>query len=267
MIFPTFIEFFSTLKQAQDCRFGVNSVHLMPLSDERYTFSVPQSFGDLQSIYIVHNGVETLHTSVFEYISILNTNILTITNVNFDNWDQVRLKLVNNENETLYSSLIRVCSQDLDKTTLIQFRSNKWNFIGAVRLNLFKVQNKRQHENSTYYQVSKERTISTGSKRNYLEKYYLDAVQIDTANSFIDVLTLPIIYFGGIRTYVNELPELEDLQGGENYVSTYFFVNKNIDDVIDTNSSVNLTALGHIESDELLGNEEDNVILGDNYGN
>lgn len=262
MIFPTFIEFFYDKKQAQDCRLSVNTVHLAPLTNEQYTFVLPDGYNSVNGIFIIHNGKE-LTSFANSSLNIVNGKTLfTVSNIDFDNWDFIQLKLTSIEFEPVYSQKIRVSSEDLERTTLVQFMSNKWNLIGGMRLNLFKVQNKRLHENTTYYQFSKERTISTGAKRNYVEKYHIENIHTDVANAFVDVLTLPIIYFDGIRTYINELPEFEDLKGGENFVSSYVIVNKNHSDTIETNSLINTKVLGNRQFNEILGNSNNDEILG-----
>lgn len=254
MIYPTFIEFFSEKPQCSHSIFTANTIHLKPYSDEVYAFALP---GDANySIgtcgFVDSKGIEHQVTAGGSYNN--GKSYLNISNILFDKWEMgyfiVRSTL---GNVIFYSSLLRVSSIDIEKTTYIKFRDNLWEYFGGVRLNLNFWHKKPMNEITTYYQVTREQTVSVGSKRQHIERYYLENVEINAATALCDILTYPIIYFNGVRTSCYEMPEVEDLKGDENFVSFDLMVTKNYNDIDENNIDLSVYVIGNSSLNQIIG--------------
>lgn len=263
MIYPTFIEFFSSIPKCTKEVHSVNTVHLKPYSDEVYSFLLPESFTLILSDCVVVDSRGIEHAVAFNESQNAGRRFLNISNIIYDNWEFAYLKVkggVMGPIQTIYSSAIRVSSLEQDNTTYIKYRDNRWQFFGGIRLNIWYWHKKPMNEITTYYQVSKEQTISVGSKREHVERYYLDNVEINAATALCDVLTYPIVYFDGIRTSCYEMPDIEGLQAAENFVSADVMVTKNYNDQDENIIDLSVYVIGNRQNNEMIGDGENNII-------
>lgn len=259
MIYPTFIEFFNVIPECKKEIHTANTVHLKPYSNEVYSFALPREYAIGICGIIDKKGIEHSVSAVGTTIN--GVTFLNISNIIFDSWEMCYLIVRSSLGNTIfYSSLIRVSSIGIDKTTYIKYRDNGWDFFGGIRLNLNYWHKKPMNEITTYYQVTREQTISVGSKREHVERYYLENVSINAATAFCDVLTYPIIYFNGIRASCFEMPKIEDLQADENFISTDVFVTKNYDDIDENNIDLTVYVIGNKQNNEIIGDGNNNII-------
>lgn len=262
MIYPTFIEFFSEKPQCNHSIFTANTVHLKPYSDEVYSFILPKGItqGIVRSVYVVNSKGQQFETTMTR-TTMLDRVYINISNILFDDWDMVCFKVIDSVgNDLLYSSPVRISSIEIDKTTYIKYRDNNWQFFGGIRLNMWFWHKKSFNENTAYFQVTREQSVSVGSKREHRERYYLENVDINAATALSDILTYPIIYFDGVRTSSPELPEIEDLQASENFVSTDIWVSKNYDDIDENNIDLSVYVIGNKQLNEIIGDGSNNII-------
>ncbi len=261
MIYPTFIEFFSSMPKCNRELHTANTVHLKPYSDEVYSFLLPINYELSVGVcgFIDSKGIERSVSATGTYIN--NRTFLNISNILLDDWDMGYLIVRSGlGNVVFYSSPIRVSSIDIDKTTYIKYRDNGWQHFGGIRLNLNYWHKKPFNENTSYYQVTREQSVSVGSKRDHRERYYLDNVSIGAATALCDILTYPIVYFNGIRTSCPELPEIPDLQACENFISTDVWVSKNYDDKDENNIDLSVYVIGNRQRNEIIGDGNNNII-------
>lgn len=262
MIFPTFIEFFNIKPQCNHSIFTANTVHLKPYSDEVYSFILPEGISAqiVRGVFVIDSKGNQYETTVSR--TTMNGRVyINVSNILFDGWDMVCFKVINSEGNTLlYSSPIRVSSIDLDKTTYIKYRDNNWQFFGGIRLNMWFWHKKPFNENTAYYQVTREQSISVGSKREHRERYYLENVDVNVATALSDILTYPIVYFNGVRASSPELPEIEDLQASENFISTDVWVSKNYNDIDENNIDLSVYVIGNRQLNQMIGDGDNNII-------
>lgn len=259
MIYPTFIEFFYSIPTCDQELHTANTVHLKPYSDEVYSFVLPIKFSVGQCSVIDAKGIEYNVSSTGSVNN--DKTFLNISNILVDQWELVRIVVRSSlGNIVFYSSPIRVSSIDIDKTTYIKYRDNGWQYFGGIRLNLNYWHKKPFNENTAYYQVTREQSVSVGSKRDHRERYYLDNVSIGAATALCDILTYPIVYFNGVRTSCPELPEIPDLQACENFVSTDVWVSKNYDDKDENNIDLSVYVIGNRQLNEIIGDGNNNII-------
>lgn len=259
MIYPTFIEFFFEKPQCNHSIFTANTVQLKPYSSEVYSFILPDRFIEFEECYIVDSrGVK--HNVDASINSINRKPFLYISNIMLDDWAFSTLQIISEDFGNLYSSPIRVSSIDIDKTTYIKFRDNNWQFFGGIRLNIWFWHKKPMNEITTYYQVTREQTVSVGSKRQHIERYYLENVSVSAATALCDIFTYPIIYFNGVRTSCFEMPEFEDLQGDEDFVSFDLLVSKNYNDIDENNIDLSVYVIGNRSMNQIIGDGSNNII-------
>lgn len=260
MIYPTFIEFFSSMPKCNRELHTANTVHLKPYSDEVYSFILPDGYNSIYGAFIVDSKGNQHSLNNLSLNLINNKTVLNISNIMYDSWEMVYFKFESSSFPTIYSSPFRVSSIDIDKTTYIKYRDNGWQFFGGIRLNLYYWHKKPFNENTAYYQVTREQSVSVGSKRDHRERYYLDNVSIGAATALCDILTYPIVYFNGVRTSCPELPEIPDLQACENFVSTDVWVSKNYDDKDENNIDLSVYVIGNRQRNEIIGDGDNNII-------
>ena len=260
MIYPTFIEFFDSMPKCNRELHTANTVHLKPYSDEVYSFVLPFRGAIERCVLLDSKGIEHTIANV-SVVRIIDMAFLNISNIMFDDWNLARLKIYTAvTGGAYYSTFIRVSSNDIDETTYIKYRDNGWQFFGGIRLNLSYWHKKPFNENTAYYQVTREQSISVGSKRDHRERYYLNNVSIGAATALCDILTYPIVYFNGIRTSCPELPEIPDLQACENFISTDVWVSKNYDDKDENNIDLSVYVIGNRQLNEIIGDGNNNII-------
>lgn len=246
-----------------------NTLQLMPFSNERYVFFIPGSIindrvGSFVGWLITPDGKIPFSNDT-DVVDSFGGGYLIIDKIAFNSWDRVYFEITADLGasgvKTFYSSKFRVSSLDLDKTTYIQFNDRKINNLTCgVRLNLYYWHQVAKNEVTTYYQVTKERTISVGSKRDRVERYYLDNVGIGQANALLDVLTWEKVYFNGTRTFCYEMPELDMLQADETFVFTDVLVTKDYSDTISYPTGMNIFVVGQRQENVMVGDGEDNII-------
>lgn len=266
MNLPYFLEWSENERECLEI-YTANTLQLMPFSNERYVFFMPDvkervtGFGGW---LVTPDGEIPLDDDITDVVDNTNYGYLITNNIAYNSWDKVYFKIyVNflNESKTFYSSKFRVSSLDIDKTTYIQFNDRKVRSLTCgVRLNLYYWHQVAKNEVTTYYQVTRERTISVGSKRDRVERYYLDNVGIGQANALLDVLTWEKVYFDGTRTFCYEMPELDMLQADETFVFADVLVTKDYNDTISQPTGMNIYVVGQRQENVMVGDGEDNII-------
>lgn len=267
MNLPYFLEWSEDERECLDVH-TANTLQLMPFSNERYVFFIPgitERVTGFGAYLVTSNGDIPLSNDTYVFNGFgFGGGYLIVGNITFNSWDKVYFKVIVNflnESKTFYSSKFRVSSLDIEKTTYVRFSDRKVRGLTCgVRLNLYYWHQIAQNEVTTYYQVTKERTISVGSKRDRVERYYLDNVGIGQANALLDVLTWEKVYFDGTRTFCYEMPELDMLQADETFVFTDVLVTKDYDDTISYPTGMNDYVIGSRQLNEIIGDGEDNII-------
>lgn len=262
MIYPKFIEFSDLKPSCNNKIFTANTVHLKPYSEENYSIKLPDQFTDINDAYLVDNkGIRRNFTAELSFIK--NKPYLYINEIQYDSWDNVYLKVLSSHG-TLYSSLFRVSSIDINKTTYVKFKDNEWDKFGGVRLCTNYWYTKPANEITTYYQVTKERTISVGSKRQHIKAFRVENTSIVTLTALCDVLTYPIVYFNSVRTSAYEMPDIEGLTADEDFIDLVLLVTQDERDITDNDTNLELNVLGNRHLDEIVSDGDDNIIATNN---
>ena len=244
----------------KECVYSSHYIHLIPEDSEIYMFTIPDGIDSITDIVVVDdNG----NQYAIDYSVTQNNgrNVMFVSNIVCDTWDYVRFRILSNDDDSYYySTRFRVSSLDKEMTTYIKFKDNKWRYFGGVRMRLWYWQDTNRNEISTYYQITTENTVTVGSKRQRLSRYYLEDTFNVVAMGLLDILTYPIVYFNGVRTNAFELPELPLLQGHENFVSFDLLVNRNFNDIDDSVLDLSTYVIGNRIANEFIGDGNNNII-------
>lgn len=266
MNLPYFLEWSENERECLDIH-TANTLQLMPFSNERYVFFMPdvkERVAGFGCWLITPDGEIPLDDDITDVVDNTTYGYLITNNIPYNSWDKVYFKVYVeflNESKTFYSSKFRVSSLDIDKTTYIQFNDRKIGSLTCgVRLNLYYWHQVAKNEVTTYYQVTREMTISVGSKRDRVERYYLDNVGIGQANALLDVLTWEKVYFDGTRTFCYEMPELDMLQADETFVFADVLVTKDYSDTISQPTGMNIYVVGQRQENIMVGDGDKNII-------
>lgn len=252
-------DFFTWHSEGSKCRnvFTSNSVHLQPYSSEKYMVVLPTlDYSDLVMLNKEGNEVSFDYELAPDY---LNNKAVFISSIIYDDWDMVRLKMYGGD-IIYYSNFFRVSEIDFDKTTYLKYRDNRWSYFGAMRVCMEHWHDFTMNEVQSYYQITKEQTITVGSKRSTVSRFLVTNTDINVLNAITDVFTYPIVYVNGYRGYVSEMPEVEKLQANEIFKSMELniFINKNDRNI--ENIDLQVYALGNREANQLIGDGENEII-------
>ena len=234
MKYPDFIKFFTGMPKCDKELHTANTVQLKPYSLEPYTFLLPvPQYSELENlIFVDEYGNEDNNVILSAITESVNGNtILKIHDIQHNSWGNCYLKVkLNDYSNYLISTPFRVSLLELENTTYIKYKDHDWTDFGGIRINMMHWHQMSKNEITTYYQVTREQTISVGSKRDRVERYWLDNISIFCVNALLDILTLPVIYIDEIRSFTYEMPEVDPLTARENFVSFEINVTQDVND-------------------------------------
>lgn len=253
---PTFFELKSKTQIDNRCLFFVNSIQLKPSSVEKYHIVLTEEVGEIQQLSIYNKETLVLIIEGYSVLDIEGSRVIELdtSTWNIDSWDLLHFRLTD-QYEQYISNVFRCSSDEIELTTYIEYTGHTWegNYMG-VRLNLYERHSQRAHEVTAYYEVQKRTQVTANSKYRKMYKYQSEFVSIEVLNSLLDVFTLPKVYINGFRSYIYEMPEVEDTQADEDFSSITFSVSREPKDF----REYRLTVWGF--ADGVIVNENNNTI-------
>lgn len=223
-----------------ECKFKGKTIQLLPNNPVPYVFYIG-GFGDYK--YIIKVSIVDFYGNEINIqsnrIPKLHNGYLTLSNIPFDDYNDVVIKIVLSNSgligglsKSFYSIPIKISSYDACKTTRVNFKCLKDDVMQSISFPFWFWQNKRDVEIENYYQISTNTNVSSTVKNSKYKRYQTSMMDIEVLNKLSDVMQLRWVYFDFIRVNQYEPMDIPNLQADESFAECEILVNeyKGLDD-------------------------------------
>lgn len=181
------------------------------LADITESFNVDEVFQD-------RNGKNQLYWS--------------LTNIDYDaGGELVMLKIIQGDNETLYSSYFSLTNDKSEYTSRWDYSNNTVMPMLSVQLNMYFRQYVPQTSVETYTTIAEGKIIPQGVIYSQVERWQTDIVDKNFFPLFLRLFTARFVYCDFLRCGIPEAIEVPEIDDVENYYQTNFNITRDEDDV------------------------------------
>ena len=191
------------------------------------------------TVYVVDcKGTKTDITSSFMVESLTNSDngnpqlYWSLKNIPTDfGWKMIYLEINQAVGETFYSTPFMITDTDNDRVSQFHYKDYKDDVYQSIGLRTWFLDNTKQTELTTYYEVSTRGTVATAVKTSKLKIYRTELMPKDLLILLTDILESPIVYINTVRCSLFEAVDLPEKVAQENYASVDFTISPNKNDL------------------------------------
>ena len=190
------------------------------------------------TVYVVDcKGTKTDITSSFLVESLTNSDngnpqlYWSLKNIPTDfGWKMIYLEINQSVGETFYSTPFMITNTDNARVSQFHYKDYKNDVYQSIGLRTWFLDNTKQTELTTYYEVSTGGTVATAVKTSKLKIYRTELMPKDLLILLTDILESPIVYINTVRCSLFEAVDLPEKVAQENYASVDFTISPNKND-------------------------------------
>jgi hypothetical protein len=155
----------------------------------------------------------------------------SLENISVDfGWQMVYLEINQAVGETFYSTPFMITDTDIDRVTQFHYKDHKDDIYQCIGLRAWFLENTKQTELTTYYEVSTRNTVSTDVKVSKLKIYRTELMPKDLLILLTDILESPIVYINSVRSSLFDAVDFSEKVSQENFSKIDFTVSQNKND-------------------------------------
>lgn len=251
-------------KPSCECLKQGYSLHLLPNNPEPYLFYIGNEGNHVKTIDVIDsygNSTNILTQSIYKAIGYVE-----LKNINYDDINNVILKLTFNDNNILYSDPIKISSKNSCKTTRVYYKCKENDILQNLSFPIWKLQDKRNVELESYYQISTKSPISYSVSNSKYSTYQTDFINIDSICKLSDILQYSFVYFDKKRVVLYEAVEIPERQADETFGQTQINISK-YSGINDEDLANQIFVLGNRQLDEIIQDGDKNIINTEPNGN
>lgn len=190
------------------------------------------------SVFVVDcKGNKTNITSSFLVENLTNATDGTpqlywsLKNIPYDfGWQLVYLQIQQSVGETFYSNPFMITEIDSARVTQFHYKDSKEAVYQSIGLRCWWLDQTKQTELTTYYEISTKSTVSQAVKSSLIDIYRTELLPKDKIIGLTYILENPIVYISGVRAYLFDAVDIPEKQAQENFVSIDFKISFNQND-------------------------------------
>jgi len=190
------------------------------------------------TVFVVDcKGNKTNITSSFLVESLTNSDngnpqfYWSLKNIPHDfGWKMVYLEINQAVGETFYSTPFMITNIDSARTTQFHYKDYRDDVYQSIGLMSWFLENTKQTELTTSYELSTRSTVATALKVSKLKRYRTEPMPKDLIILLTDILESPIVYINLLRSSLFEAVDIADKTAQENFASIDFTISPNKND-------------------------------------